>query len=316
MRTRTIRRLTVPVCLLTATLVAACERGAPAALRERAVALPPRGPMAAKSVPSPARAEGAAAADALGPAAPGDARTTPLQLPANPDAAASMIVRTGTASVEVDSLEPAVARLRDAATRAGGYVGSTQLQAGRDQTRSALLEVKVPAPRFDEVVGGLRPIGRVEFVNVSAEDVGEEYVDVTARVANARRLEERLLTLLATRTGRLADVLQIERELARVREEIERLDGRLRYLRAHAALSTLAVTLHEPLPVVGEPGRHPIGEAFRQAWRNLVGSVAFAIAAAGVLVPLALVAGAVIFVGRKLRRARKPVSGPVAEPAA
>jgi hypothetical protein len=72
---------------------------------------------------------------------------------------------------------------------------------------------------------------------------------------NARRLETRLIDLLATRTGKLKDVLDVERELARAREEIERYEGRLRYLRAHATLSTLTISLHEPLPVVGRAGR-------------------------------------------------------------
>jgi hypothetical protein len=81
-------------------------------------------------------------------------------------------------------------------------------------------------------------------------------------------------------------------------------------------VSTLAVTLHEPLPLVGEPGRHPIGDALAQAWRNFVGAVAFGIAASGVVVPLALVAGAVIFVGRRLRRPRKSAAESAAEIAA
>ena len=68
-------------------------------------------------------------------------------------------------------------------------------------------------------------------MNVSAEDVGEEYVDVQARVANAHRLEQRLIEVLATKTGKLSDILNVERELARVREEIERMEGRMRYLR-------------------------------------------------------------------------------------
>jgi hypothetical protein len=139
----------------------------------------------------------------------------------------------------------------------------------------------------------------VDFVNVNAEDVGEEFVDLTARAANGRRLEERLLDLLGSRTGRLQDVLAVERELARVREEIERLDGRLRYLRTRAAMSTLSVTVHEPPPLVSHPGRSPIVDAFRQAWRNFVGLLAGLIASLGIVVPVAGVAwGAVLLIKR------------------
>ena len=137
-------------------------------------------------------------------------------------AAAGMVIRTGQASVQVDSLDLAVARVRQLAERVGGTIANSSLQTGRDQVRAATLEIRVAAPRFDELVAGLAPFGKVETVNVTAEDVGEEFVDLSARVANARRLEARLIELLATRTGKLSDVLTVERELARVRADIER----------------------------------------------------------------------------------------------
>src|SRR5205814_8709606 len=63
--------------------------------------------------------------------------------------------------------------------------------SGRGDLRSASLEVKIPAERFDEGLHGLTPLGKLESVNVLAEDVGEEFTDVTARMQNSRRLESR-----------------------------------------------------------------------------------------------------------------------------
>src|SRR5512141_1696567 len=146
------------------------------------------------------------------------------------DVAPSMLIRTGSASIEVDKLDPAILKVRQIASQLGGYIANSSIVGGRDQVRSATLEVKIPAARYDQAVGALGGIGKVESVNTSVEDVGEEFVDINARVANAKRLEERLVNLLATRTGKLEDVLAVERELARVREEIERSEGRIRYL--------------------------------------------------------------------------------------
>jgi len=202
-----------------------------------------------------------------------------------------MLIRTGSAVIEVDSLEIAISEVRLLAQRMGGFIANTSMQTGRGQIRSATLELKVPAARFDETIGGLPPLGKVEAVNERSEDVGEEFVDISARMTNSKRLEERLITLLATRTGKLEDVLAVERELARVREEIERYEGRIRYLRTRAAISTLNVTVHEPRPLVGNnPGRSVIGEAFRNAWRNFVRFIAGLIEAMGVLIPLAVLA--------------------------
>ena len=221
------------------------------------------------------------------------------------DATPSMIIRSGQASIEVDSLEPAVATVRALAGRVGGYVANTTMQTGRGQLRSASLEVKIPADRFEEALTGLAPIGKLESVNVSAEDVGEEYVDVAARMANARRLESRLIDLLAARTGKLKDVLDVEQELARVREEIERYEGRLRYLKAHAAFSTLTISVHEPVPVVGQAGASVMGEAFKQAWRNFVDLAAAGVRSLGFVIPLALIALAWLGT-RRWRKARTP----------
>jgi hypothetical protein len=245
------------------------------------------------------------------PGAPGAAAASDTATVAAP----AMLIRTGQASVEVDSLEPAIAAVRALATRLGGYVANTALSAGREQVRSATLQLKVPSARFEALVGGLAPVGRVETVNVNAEDVGEEYVDVAARVANARRLEARLVTLLERSAARLSDVLAVERELARVREEIERAEGRLRYLRTRVALSTLDVTVHERAPILaGSPAANPIVEALRQAWRNFVGFLAFAIASLGVLIPLAVVAAIVWRVRRRMQAARpaRPAAAPPA----
>ena len=202
----------------------------------------------------------------------------------------SMIIRTGHAQIEVDSIEPAIALVEALARRVGGYVAGSSIQAGEGQQRQATLQLRMPSARFLESIAGLNGIGELIASTTNAEDVGEEFVDVTARVANARRLEERLVTLLATRTGKLDDVLAVERELARVREEIERYTGRLRYLGTQVATSTLHVTLFEPAPVVGQPGSNVIVEALKQSWRNLVGVVAGGIALVGGLVPVLVLA--------------------------
>lgn len=211
-----------------------------------------------------------------------------------------MIIRTGHASVEVADVDEGAVKVRALAASLGGYVANSSFEGGEHNVRSATLELKIPAARYDGAVSGLASIGEVESVNLSSEDVGEEYVDVTTRVANSRRLEQRLIQLLATRTGRLEDVLAVERELARVRQEIERAEGRLRYLRTRASMSTLTVLLHEDEPVLGRSGDDPIIAAFEAAWRNFVRFVAGLIAAMGVVIPVGVIAGFGYLLWRRL----------------
>lgn len=220
--------------------------------------------------------------------------------------APSMIIRNGSATLEVDSLELAIAAVQQLATRYGGYVGNSSLSTAEYQWRSATIELKIPATRFDSALAGLQSIGKVESISSSAEDVGEEFVDISARVANARRLEERMVNLLATRAGKLEEMLAVERELARVREEIERYTGRIRYLQSRISTSTLTVTVHEPAPLVrSSAGDNVLRNAFRDAWRNFVSFVAGFIALLGIIIPTLALLVIGVWGWRNLR-ARRP----------
>ncbi len=286
----------VPASTTTAT-DAALERGMPVA----SPAAPPpmgivAGGVAAQGSPgfNSARRE-IAPADA----ASGD----PLQNVNAGTAAPTMVIRTGQAYIEVDDVDAAVQKVQLLAVQFGGYITNSSITGGHVQIRQATLELKLPAPRYADALGSLKTIGKVETVSSNAQDVGEEFVDVTARVNNAKRLEDRLIALLANRTGKLDEVLRVERELARVREEIERYEGRLRYLTSRVAMSTLTITVHEPAPILGNnPGENPIAAALRRAWRNFIALVAGTIASLGVLIPLGLLAVAGWYGYRRWKR--------------
>jgi hypothetical protein len=287
--------------MIQAALLVACEQPArDSGPSERRVETLTKAANEAKSGAADAVALGAVGEREIAAASP--AAEEPWSRHYSFDLTDRLIVRTGQASIEVDSLEPAMAELRRIAGKAGGFVADASVQSGRNQLRQATLQLKVPSIRFDELTEGLQPIGRLEYVNVVAADVSEEFVDLTARAANGHRLEQRLVELLRTRTGRLQDVLSVERELARVREEIERMEGRMRFLKSSAQLSTLSVSLHEPAPIVASTGRGPIAEAFRTAWRNFVGVLTGAIASLGFVVPVLGAGWAVMVMVKKAGR--------------
>ncbi|HET6681071.1 MAG TPA: DUF4349 domain-containing protein [Gemmatimonadaceae bacterium] len=298
-RAGTVARI---LLILAPAIAFACSRSAPSAATDESAT--------ANTVPSDsAQLQGQGfvklRAESSAPPAPELASVT--QADQSMPQATPMLIRTGHAAVRVDSLEPAMARVQALAESLGGRVANTSVQTGLGELRAATLDLRIPAARFDEAVAGVEPLGAVESVNVQSQDVGEEFVDVTARVNNARRLEERLVGILATRTGKLDDVLAVERELARVRGEIERYEGRLRYLSSRVEMSAFSVYLHEPVPVIGpSAGAGPIGEAMRQAWRNFVALVAGGIASLGFILPVAVVVGVGVMLWRRRRADARP----------
>ncbi len=110
---------------------------------------------------------------------------------------ASMVIRTGRASIEVDSLEQAVSQVPQLAGRIGGYVANTTVQTGRGQLRSANLELKIPAQRFEEGLSGLAGLGKLE--SVKRQGVG--IVIPVAVLVVALWVSAKRLSPLATRSA-------------------------------------------------------------------------------------------------------------------
>ncbi|MCX6361288.1 MAG: DUF4349 domain-containing protein [Armatimonadetes bacterium] len=181
------------------------------------------------------------------PAAPGEsaAGSPAARLPELQAASSDRYLRReGTITLEADDVRKAAAEVTASATQAGGYVADGSEATDPIQGVAVTLLIRVPATRFDGITSQVTALGRLIEKHVSAQDVTEEYVDSDSRVRNLKRTEERLLAHLG-RTGKLADTLAIERELTRVREEIEQTSGRLRFLSHRIAFCTLTVTLRE-----------------------------------------------------------------------
>jgi len=201
-----------------------------------------------------------------------------------------MFLRTATMRLRVDSLAPALERVYHIAQALEAVVAASDTRTGDAEHRSATVELRVPADRFDRLVEAVRRLGTADELTVQLEDAAPEYVDVNARLNNGRRLESRLLQILATRAGKLSDVLLLERELASVREESDVLEARRRYLQAHAATSTLTLELAEPSTMVGVAAPGVMRLAVEQSWDGFVWVVALLVRSVGVVVPLGLLA--------------------------
>ena len=116
-------------------------------------------------------------------------------------------------------------------------------QTGSARELSATL--RIPAKQLEGFLTDLRKLGHVEEESRGNEEVSAQYVDLQARLKAARATEQRLIELLGTRTGKLSDVLEAERELARVRGEIESMQGENAVLVHRVSYATVQVDLSE-----------------------------------------------------------------------
>jgi hypothetical protein len=142
-----------------------------------------------------------------------------------PSPTGPMIVRAAGLTLTTKDFDQARAVLDEILKRHHGYVGELNVSTPADSGRSFNATLRVPADQLDATIADLRKLGRVESEAQSGQEVTEPYVDLEARLANARNTEQRLTDLLRSRTGKLSDVLAVETEISRVRGEIERMDG-------------------------------------------------------------------------------------------
>ncbi|MBA4018774.1 MAG: DUF4349 domain-containing protein [Pirellula sp.] len=145
----------------------------------------------------------------------------------------------------VEDFGPVPASVAELVKKFDGYVADSTLGGTPGVARRGTWKVRVPVARFDEFVTSAKGLGELVNASTQSEDVSDEYFDIEARIRNKTKEEERLLKLLEERTGKLADVIEVERELSRVREETERMQGRIRVMADLTAFTTVDINVNE-----------------------------------------------------------------------
>jgi hypothetical protein len=160
-----------------------------------------------------------------------------------------LIIKTGELSLQVDSIDAALAAATQSIARLGGYVSGSS-RSGTGDEASATVTFRIPADRWDEALPAMREVGTVLDEQTGTEDVTGTVVDLEARVRNLRTTEAALQAIMDDATV-IKDVLTVQHELTTVRGEIERLQSEAAHLREKAASSTLTVHLGlTPAPAV------------------------------------------------------------------
>ena len=167
------------------------------------------------------------------------------------DTAQRQVISQASVSMEVDEVPVAVAQVRTTAESLGGFVGQLSSSGGPERQQSTMT-IRVPQAEFFTALEHIKSLGKVRSENVGSEDVTERFIDLEARLRSALREEESLLSLL-DKANQVSEILTIERELSRVRSDIERAQGQLNFLERRVDLSTITVSMFPPDAEVAEP---------------------------------------------------------------
>ncbi|HVY32763.1 MAG TPA: DUF4349 domain-containing protein [Polyangiaceae bacterium] len=212
---------------------------------------------------------------------------------------ARKVIRNAELSIEVASPAAAETTVTSLVERLGGYVASSERESGADEGESSesrvRLSLRVPAEKMGEALREIKRLGRgAETEKIGSEDVTDEFIDVQARIDNQKHLEQSLVGILA-QANSVDSALKVHQELASVRTEIDRLEGRKRFLETESDLAKISLSLAPVRQVVATSPTTGFGVTLRRAMADSVdvsiAMVTFAIRAIGVMLPVAVLFG-------------------------
>jgi hypothetical protein len=217
------------------------------------------------------------------------------------------LIRSAELRMQVDGVPKAVQAADSIARQHDALLADITVNQDAQRRASAQLVIRVPAPRFAETIEALKRIGQVKTESVTTEDITKAYTDLEIRLSVKQETASRLRALLASHTGKLSDVLDVERELSRVIIEIEQMKGERRYYDQRIAVSSISVTLFEAGALLRPGVSSSIAGAFRSSLEVLATSVAWLIYLVTFLVPWLLVATLLWWVARRIKARRRAV---------
>src|SRR5687768_7616549 len=171
------------------------------------------------------------------------------------EAADRKIIRNANLTMEVKSTSDMQHKVTSIAESHGGFVVTSESKQREDadpekRTLDIKLVVRVPSERFGSALDQIRGLANtLREENVTGQDVTEEFIDLEARIRTQRALELQFLEIMK-QARKVEDALEVQRQIADVRTDIEKLEGRKRFLENRASLSTIVVALEGPRQIV------------------------------------------------------------------
>jgi Domain of unknown function (DUF4349) len=212
------------------------------------------------------------------------------------------LIRSGEIRIQLNDVDVGVRRADSIARANGGMLADSRVNQTDRGIKDAQLTIRVPADRFQAAMAALRQLGQVRSEAITTEDITRAYADLEIRLAIKEATVARLRGLLANRTGKLSDVLDVERELARAVTELEQMKGERRFDDQQVATSTINASLYQSSASNAVSLTGPIGDAFRRSLEVLGTSVSTIIYLVVFLVPWVLLATVLWWTVRRLRR--------------
>ncbi|MGZ6540081.1 MAG: DUF4349 domain-containing protein [Bacteroidia bacterium] len=161
-----------------------------------------------------------------------------------------MVIYQANLQLRVKKFEQTVQAIEEVVSKYGGYISESNVSKAGTEQVSGSIKIRIPQKHFQDFLHDAEgQAAEVIQRNITGQDVTEEYVDLESRLKSKRVVEERLTTFMKTAT-KTEDLLKISADLAAVQEDIEIIEGKMKFLENQTALSTVNITLYENKVIV------------------------------------------------------------------
>lgn len=204
-------------------------------------------------------------------------------------------------------------RVAELANTYGGFIADSEVQGQTGRPRHGEWTLRVPVERLEDALKASRSLGEIIRQSTESDEVTEEFYDLDARIRAKKAEETRVLKHLEVDTKELEQILAVERELSRIRSEIESMEGRLRLLDNLTSLATIVITVREIKDYVPpEPESPSFGDRIARTFDKSLGNVGaacqdMAVGIVGAAPWLAVWSPAILFSGWVLWRWRRRI---------
>lgn len=253
--------------------------------------------------------------DSVAVGSPGMAISEPYPMPpmggdTAAEAGEQHIIKTADLALAVDGVDAKVQEAVTMVTGRGGFVQSSTVMEDDNGQKTGYVVVRVPVATFEETVTDLKGLAsRVDRESINGQDVTENYTDIEARLRSAKAQEDQYLQIL-DRATTVQDILAVQQYLQSIRYEIESLEGQLESLGNQTEYSTISLTMYEETRIEIPANKFDLEQTVKEAGRALVllaqaaltVLIWFVIIGGAFVLPVALIAMAVVKVAKHLKR--------------
>jgi hypothetical protein len=176
-----------------------------------------------------------------------------------------MIARKASLNISVKDFHAARISVDQIVAAHKGFVALLSISSQQGAPQSLSAKLAIPAAQCDAALADLKALGRVAQEQQGGEEVTSQVVDLDVRLKNARETETQLTDILRTRTGKIGDVLEVEKEMARVREEIELMQAQQKQIHDRVAFASIDLNLTEEYQAQLGDGSSSVGRQVRNA---------------------------------------------------